>query len=481
MPEVTKAFITNTTPIQGKRSQEHVYWSDGKKERRCYAPHNPHYFIDELGAMHPIDIKAVEVKSSAILETNICLRSNNVVSVGFREDGVTEKYLGLRRDFNQALNTESLEFSINSIKFDGKTELIDTSKTDVLSGISHDLGNVVIQSTRQRTRQMVKATNAISGFRIEYTLHLKGLTIEEKDGEFWIYTNDKAKEFRYKIRKPYLVNAETLQPLIIADEGTTPEMWMGHVPKLKHSLIDNLNGTYTYIKENDEDFSKLDLPSEYLIDADTYYSTFADGYVRWDVLGGGDTIAEAVAKAVGTSYLTTSAYSNHGSYYYPLSGKGYVIWRVLLPFDTSGMTYPVDTANIYLYYHTSQGAGEILHFVTTTNTVIDNVNDYAVAKWGEVSAGSFPAATSANYNHTELDTAVISINNSGTTYIGTRGDHDLNEKTSSAVNVSSWYYSEGTSTTYDPYLSITEGAGGAVAPTSIFDGPLMGPFGGPIQ
>ncbi|MBW2086992.1 MAG: hypothetical protein JRI54_13340, partial [Deltaproteobacteria bacterium] len=320
------------------RTQELIEYSDGRKAVRCYGPHNPHYFMDESGALQPIQIAQLEEAVSAV--GDIFLRSKNVVSVGFRNNANPHKYLGLRPDFNQAIGDEQLEFSIEEIKLDGQAQNIDLSKNQVVSPIAVDLGGVVVRSTRQGTRQMVKVSGPIKDFRIAFKLHLKGLKIEHRADldEYWIY-NDQG-EFRFRIVQPQIIDASTFRPL----EGEYGDLIQDLV---KHSLIDNGDGTYTYIKEPGKDFARADLPKDFLIDADTVYSSTADGRVYytdadWDVAhdaetGEGFSAAETCSGLAHTCFLIGADYRIHRSFYY---------------FDVSGLSGTVSSGSVNVYGYT---------------------------------------------------------------------------------------------------------------------------------
>ena len=155
------------------RNSEKITYDNGEKALRCYTQMNPHYYKDETGNLNPIDLGRVEVATGTIGDIN--LKSRNIVSLGIRRDDNPEKYLGLRPDETQALGTEQLEFSIESIDFGGMVIAPDLSRNDIVSINTMDFGNVVVQHTRQFSRQMVKVAGDISDFTIKYRLDLKGL------------------------------------------------------------------------------------------------------------------------------------------------------------------------------------------------------------------------------------------------------------------------------------------------------------------
>lgn len=167
------AFITPHE--KKKRTWEKVHFIDGTVKTRIYGPHNPRYYKDEHGDLHPVDVTALEDIRTGV--GNALLRRKYPVSVGIRKDGKAEKYLGLRPDETQALGTEQMEWSVEQILFDQVPVIPYLKENRQINNTTIDLGNVVVKSTRHYTRQMVKVDSPIVNFLIRYKVNLKGLKI----------------------------------------------------------------------------------------------------------------------------------------------------------------------------------------------------------------------------------------------------------------------------------------------------------------
>jgi len=434
-----------------KRTQEHIKFTDGREVVRCYGPHNPHYFMDSQGNLNPIQIGQITSSISAI--GDVYLRSQNVVSVGFRQDANPEKYLGLRPDFNQASGEEQLEFSLESVKIDGRGQTCDLSKNQIISPIRVDLGGMIIQSTRQYTRQMVKTSGEVNDFQVEFKIHLKGLKIEHRADldEYWIYS-DKG-EFRFRVVKPCIVDPLTFNSIRSTyDEEGLP---VDPVDLVSHDLIDNRDGTYTYIKTPGPDFGKTELSEGFLIDAEIVYSETGDGYVGKSSTNSWDDAHDATT---GSSLNTSDHGASYGQAAYWHAGT--TTWRVyrsFFYFDTSGLSGTVTAAilNIHGYIsHTGSPCVQIgtqgsplgySDFVSFSGNYIDK-ND----SWNK-----------SIYNAFTLGTGDINLG--GTTKLCTREYyHDyLDVDVGTSVYQPGLYYSDEEGTDYDPYLEITleEGVG----------------------
>ncbi len=264
--------IVAITPIG--RNQNQIEYSDGRKTIRCSTKQNFWNYQDENGDFHPLDpADENEVYSSKNNRIEYH-RKKNVFSVGMRGDGNAEKFIGIRPDFDQVNGNEQFEITISEIKFDGIIQPILLNQKNAIDNFTTDFGGIIVQSARAGLRTMVKAAYQIDSFRIEYMLHAKGLTIEKKGDEFWVYSTAPDKPFRMRIGKPRLLN---MNMEILTDYEPVVPMPLDFI---NHTLINNNNGTYTYIKESNADFDRSKLPSNFLIDADIYYSSTSDGSVH---------------------------------------------------------------------------------------------------------------------------------------------------------------------------------------------------------
>lgn len=433
--------VVRTSPVS--RTQELVEYTGGVVKRRCYTHSCPHYFQDATSALRPIDLSLTDALSTV---GGIKVRNQNVVSVGFRADDSHEKFLGLRPDVNQALGTEQLEFSIESVKFGGAPQLVDTSANAALNRVTSDLGSVLVRTTRQGVRQLFKVSQAITSFEIRLTLHVKGLTIEERFGEFWFY--GAGHEFRFRIRKPSLWGTDFLK---IQSHDLQDDRYGDLV---EHSLVENPDGTYTYTKASTALFTELaeHLPAAYYIDADTYFSTTADGrivsmsYVDWDTPHDAET-------GGGGSYDT-----EHYSLFSGMRGGQHLgqwkICRVFFYFDTTAVSSP-SAVDLKIYGNGEETANSCAQMGTQADTLTTaDFDSFSGSSYGQSSGWDNAAYNTISFN----GTGVSEINTSGVTKICAREyDHDYLDVDPAPTDYMNglWFANE-EGTDKDPYLEITE-------------------------
>lgn len=434
--------VVSRIPIPGKRSQEYVQLTDGKVERRCYAPHNPHYFMDELGGMHSIDLTA---SKSAVTSKGkqIQLQDQNVASVGRVTDGSKEKWLGIRPDVNQKLNTESLEFDLVSVEFDG-------------AEVGYTSADLSIKNSRQRCRQLVPATNTVSSFRIEMKVHAKGLRVERNEelDEWWCYSK-KTDEFRFRIRRPVIVDEEG-RPFRPSPDVNSSDF-------IAHSLTENEDGTFTYVKESLPGFEKLGLPESYFVDADTYYAKTSDGMVYHEHA----TWSTCRTAATGTTAYDSDSYSQWALTANQKADNDYYIVRSFFIFDTSGAS--VVAAAVW--------KGTTYGSETPTSTGTRNITIMAGTQGASLATSDYDAFSGSAFGtydwpNDQGQSKYVTLNSAGESHVNTSGDtkicvrdtyYDVDNDGTPTNDDYNWgiYFSDELGTSKDPYLSITE----ATAPT----------------
>ena len=345
----------------------------GDNRYKIWSSSNPHYYQDKTGSLHSIDIFHSQSKNNSNIG-NFQLYEKNINSVGIRTDNNTTKYLGIRPDDTQENGSQQMEWSIESIKINSNNIIPDLSKFET-NGTTKNLGNVVIQSTRKFTRQMVHYTGSIDDFEIKYKLNLTGLNIQNnKNGDFYQSdVDDKFKivddngELKYIIDTPklldkdfnevihymsssiitplHMVTSESLSEII---ENNLDVNW-SELPKVEymdiinnpttHTLKDNEDGTYTYTKKPSDKLLSASgsiTNSVNYIDADTVYGTGnKDGYMTYTDTSW-TTMHDATTAEIG-NYSAASAWVR-ASYTFSLFGSSYyTINRALLHFDTTGL------------------------------------------------------------------------------------------------------------------------------------------------
>ena len=436
---MSESTIVAITPIA--RNQNQIEYSDGRKTIRCSTKQNFWNYKDENGDFHPLEPADEEEVYSSKNNRTEYHRTKNVFSVGMRGDGKAEKFIGIRPDFDQANGNEQFEITVSEIKFDGIIQPILLNQKITKDNFTTDFGNIIVQSTRAGLRPMVKATNQIDNFRIEYTIHTKGLTIEKKGDEFWVHSMAPDKPFRMRIGKPRLLNMN-METLI--DNDPVAPMPLDFI---NHTLIDNNDGTYTYIKESNENFDSSKLPSDFLIDADIYYSSTSDGYVY----NRHADFSDSRNGAVGISVKDDLEKYNNAMSCGLVIGYWYIM-RSFFYFDTSGvnMSGKFATLNIIGYENNSS------HVIAQKSTqgeplAVADYDAFEGAPDGTVIADFGDSWVLNQYN-----SAVINNNNciiDGTTKIVLRErDHDFGNSQPGSNTSAGCYYTEFAQG--DPYIEV---------------------------
>lgn len=435
--------VRDIRPLLGNKSAIHHLMEDGSNIYHCRGPHNPVYFDAGGGALSPIDLATVRDTFSKSVN-GLYLRDKNIRSVGIRRDGLKNKYLGIRPDDNQG-GSEQLEFTIERIEFDGKEVALDISKHDATrDAVTSDLGNIVVRSTRQGCRQCVKVDHPIKGFKIIFTVHLKGLSAQYRADldEWWLYGKDG--QFRFRLRKPLLLG-EDFEPLENGQE------W------IKAEVVDNGNGTLTYTKTEAPGFDADQLPGVYYIDVDTAYSTTADGYIYMGLTSAwadARNATDGTSSSSSVSYYANAARAGNGT-----GGNSYGIYRSFFYYNTSLITGTVTAASNFLYGYSASNATASAQNGTQAATLgTGDFDAFTGASYGTVSV------VINQYNEISFNVSGLSgINKGGETKICIREyGHDYLDSAPGAGYFYRFglYYADNTGTDYDPYLSITTEASG---------------------
>jgi hypothetical protein len=426
------AEILSIHPVQGNKSAILHKMSDGGKVYHCRTHMNPVYY-GAMDNLKPIELNSLLDTSSKSVN-GIWLRDKNVMSVGVRQDGLKNKYLGIRPDDNQ-IGSEQFEITIEQIQFDGVDVPVDVAKHTPIDAVTADLGNVIIQATRQGARQMVKVPSPIKHFKIIFTVHHKGLDYKKMADldEEWFYSK-KTGQFRLRLRKPLLIDADTYEPL----EGVQN--------LITHTVTNNGDGTLTYIKESTKDFSPDLLPESYLIDLDPIYSSTADGYVSLE--GANWSIRDA---STGDTSMNYSSY--HAQAMAASSAAGIcVIYRSFFYYDTSGVAGTILSVSNYIYGYSNANTSVSAQKGTQGSSInTGTYNDFSGSEYGHV------AWSTSGYNQITFNAqGIADIVTNGTTKICLREfTYDYSNSTPSTRRRDGCYYSDNTGTSKDPYLSIT--------------------------
>lgn len=425
------------------RHTQEIIFTDGTRAMRINSTQNPLYYQAPSGVLLPVNVAQKAVTKVGV--NDICLREASIASVGFKVTDDAYKYLGLRPDCVQD-GSEQLEFSISSIEFDGKPQTINLSSNTAKSALLTEIGPLVyVQSSRQRTRQMVRVATPISSFRVVYQIDITGLNlvIKKDIDEFWFYST-RTGDFRFRIRKPYLVDING-EPHAITEA-------------VKHTLVVNKDGTLTYTKENTIDLSEVKAP--YFIDADTVYSTTADGRVGYSYDSQTGAWSHCHDAATGAYVASNEASATaYGCYAAKIDAWAYMIHRSFFYFDIS--TYGNPLSGSILLYGTTNGASNVCiqqgtQAATLTTADYDAFSgDY----WAKTTSWS-----TSGYNTLALDATGLAALQSvagGTFKVCAREyEHDYSNAVPATEYANGVYYANQTGTTYDPYLLATFGPSG---------------------
>lgn len=127
-------------------------------------------------------------------------------------------------------------------------------------------GGFEINTTARGSRFLIPATDAIKNFEIEFTLTpSKDLTLIQADGRVWFEANGRVV---LTLTEPKLLDTELN---VIGNTMAT------QLDLVDFTLVDNLDGTWTYTKVPGQDFAGAKLQKDYLIDADVVYVTTGSG------------------------------------------------------------------------------------------------------------------------------------------------------------------------------------------------------------
>jgi len=221
---------------RGNRIVKH--WSKGNAQ-----------FCEHEGILIPIDETAWRTTTKPV--GAISLKEKMPVSLGIRRDNNPFKYIGLRPDFHQD-GKQQLEFTIEDININGTSKPIDLSKNIQLTPHIFDLGNVLVRKTKRSTQQMVRPDEEVKDYSIRYTVHAKGLIVEnEKKNDVYVIRDN---------RKPLIIqdlgiNANEEYTAFL---GTNPQEFTAIMARWKDNTV-----MRTQLAGGIGDFIKMDLPPEY--------------------------------------------------------------------------------------------------------------------------------------------------------------------------------------------------------------------------
>jgi len=410
---------------------------------RCFGPHNAHYFLSN-GIFRPINVLAIAKDQVTTGKMTSDLRNSHVVSVGINKAASLEKLVGMRKDDCQD-GREQLEFTLQSATYNNVPVTLNADYREKFNPLVDVIGNLRVYSDRHRTRLALPATNSVGSFRIVFKIHTVGLTAT-KEGNRFVFRNAKG-EFRYALTEPKILKPDgNIYRFGDPEKG---KYWFDNT--VAHHLEDLGNGEYLYIKESTDLFREM--PSAFLIDADTCYSDTNDAEIGWDGEKGDDW-DDAHDAPTGTEISSGTTFQTKSS-----DVSYFQIKRIFLTFDTSGLSGTVTACTMYLYcttfkgYHTTTSVQKGTHADTPTTA------DYDSFSGSEYVHGINISSTPAWYELAFNSTGCGDIDVDGDTKIcGRNYSHDyLDDGPGGGFHTCSATFAtyDYTDTTYDPYLSVT--------------------------
>lgn len=424
MPEITAQGAVT-------RYIKEILYSDRTRGYHCYTYSCPQYYFRD-GLFRPIDTTSLTDTVSTI--GDVALRDKCPITVGIaKKDTAGEKYIGFRPDGVQN-GGEQLEFSLLKVELDDKAQTVKFDTRGPVGSTGYVTGDMVVRSGRNRTMQLYPVTTNINAFKLQFIIHLKGLSIIKRDGEYWIYNQNGV--FRCKIVEPKLLTADY-------------EVIEGNY--VKHSLSNNKDGTYTYTKESTKHFENYPPKAPYYIDADIIYSSTADGYVQnlisafdWDA-------CHDAATGTSTSSEDTSARCRIG---YKSSTTTTTIRREFQYFDTTAVAGTMTAVSLFLFGFSYDALVVSVMKGTQADTLTTaDFDAFTGSEYGHSGAWSDTGWNEITFNAQGIldchqNPAKISLRD----YTYDYSDTAPADETDSS---SGWRTREQTGTTYDPYLSIT--------------------------
>lgn len=382
--------------------------------------------------------------------------NKNKISTGFRQDLQLYKYFGLRYDYEH-----QFEGTIKEIKLDGIEQVVGSTvaslQKESKNKIKHQLNSeieIVNELNWVSLKNFIKVNNPIEDFKIVEELHLKGLTCsnEKKDNE---YVVDKYNRFNFVDEKGELkfwIN----KPFFREIEGNQHDNLIHTLQEIDGHLI----YTKTPTREGQDDLVLANYPI--YIDSNTYYSSSADGYVIYTGGADWDTIRHATD---GTAANNTSE-SSPTSLEVVGGGKTNDISRSFFYFNTSdigsGSTVTSAILSLYSTYIRDKlicvQKGTQADILTTAD--LDSfTGDY----YGNVSFGTSLEYKSITFNAQGCSDIV----KDGTTKLCARNySYDYLDSPPDSDYYTGCYFSEDTSGTKDPRLTIEYTSGGTTSTSS---------------
>ena len=398
----TAAKANPKTEIRGKRTERAKVFQlpDGSKRHLCFGA--PIHYLTPVGEgerlaydeFDDIDIRLVhsEAKVDKTFGNHLALK--NKFTYGFRDDGKSEKCIGIRRGVNN-----QMEWTPKAIKLGGVDKTIPTSFTSIEKAsdfsIKHKYTDydLITNFNEVHLCTAVKTKSQINDFLVQEIINLKGITILNKtklaDSKSSIveYLPNKDNEFRFATTDGESLWIPTPKMWVEPSEAEmqAPQMDIAS-REITHRLFEE-DGKLIYEKVPTAK-GKIWLASKdapVFIDGDTYTGSTGDGYIsRKDSLWSG--VRDGTA---GNDLLnSTDTLYNYAIQLIRVNDVDYRICRVFLFFDTSSVSSKPSSAVLKVYVTRTSPQPVCALKSTISGTT---VNDYA--QYNDFSGNEYGHAT----------------------------------------------------------------------------------------
>lgn len=237
----------------------------------------------------------------------------------------------------------------------------------------------------------------------------------------------------------------------------------------EHSLKDNGDGTFTYVKYASEEQILLGLHGVAYVDT-SCYSSNADGkcFSISPTSSGWALIHDAAqSQYVDTSTQEDSSQSIQASLL-GIKVSNFYIHRGFFYFDTTAITGTVSAATLYLYASSTSSGDKTLSAQKGTQADTLTVNDYTA--FSGSTYGQNASWTNNTYNSIPFNaTGISDIVKGGTTKVCVRQHtNDYLDSAPSVTNYVNIWWADSTGTDKDPYLDVTASSQRTTSPMPMF-------------
>ena len=420
------------------------------------------------GFFEPVDETSINSIVSAKGVSTLLRDKTGVYSVGLRTDREMTKAIGLRPDDDQSGRIQ-FEISAPVVTFDGKSAVATIEAASTFDARTTDLGAFLVQTRRQGTRIMVPVTNKVRDFQIEFRFDLTGCRIEERAGEYWVFKD--GGELWFRIVQPQVIDPVTESLVLVGKEDEQEPLQ----DQIAHSLTENPDGFFTYVKWPGSGFAPEQWPTEVWLDVNINSGT-DDRTVNYTTSNNWDTTHDAVTgtsvAAVASTYLPNQAM---------WTGTVFDFARSFLFFDCTGQSGTVSSAVLYMYgFGTSESQVSAQLGTQNTPVAVADYDAFSGLTYGQVTLVA-SAYRTISFNAQGISDLQGVVDVEGTFKVCTREyEHDYLDVSSGTNSYDNIYRSA--NYTSPPYLEITwAAAGGAIM--NQLQGPNLGAdlFNGAIQ